>query len=28
MTKYLSLFVVGLATGYLWGWVDGVARFL
>ncbi|TLP78765.1 hypothetical protein FEA48_05765 [Pseudomonas nitroreducens] len=28
MTRYLSLFAVGLAAGYLWGWLDGVARFL
>ncbi|HBO5675245.1 hypothetical protein AO940_29550, partial [Pseudomonas aeruginosa] len=23
MLRYLSLFAVGLATGYAWGWIDG-----
>ncbi|MGV2773673.1 UNVERIFIED_CONTAM: hypothetical protein O1L33_31745, partial [Pseudomonas aeruginosa] len=26
MLRYLSLFAVGLATGYAWGWIDGLAR--
>ncbi len=25
MLRYLSLFAVGLATGYAWGWIDGLA---
>ncbi|NSM35262.1 hypothetical protein GTN28_00230, partial [Pseudomonas aeruginosa] len=25
MFRYLSLFAVGLATGYAWGWIDGLA---
>ncbi|HBP6102751.1 TPA: hypothetical protein L5766_13375, partial [Pseudomonas aeruginosa] len=24
MLRYLSLFAVGLATGYAWGWIDGL----
>ncbi|EZN40879.1 hypothetical protein AJ75_06547, partial [Pseudomonas aeruginosa BWH035] len=26
--RYLSLFAVGLATGYAWGWIDGLAASL
>ncbi|EZO36452.1 hypothetical protein IPC782_30160, partial [Pseudomonas aeruginosa] len=28
MLRYLSLFAVGLATGYAWGWIDGLAASL
>ncbi|MWB69429.1 hypothetical protein DY999_03760 [Pseudomonas aeruginosa] len=28
MLRYLSLFAVGLATGYVWGWIDGLAASL
>ncbi len=28
MLRYLSLFAVGLATGYTWGWIDGLAASL
>nr|ACD39147.1 hypothetical protein PACL_0359 [Pseudomonas aeruginosa] len=28
MLRYLSMFAVGLATGYLWGWTDTMAAFL
>ncbi|RTA94160.1 hypothetical protein EJ591_11015 [Pseudomonas aeruginosa] len=28
MLRYLSMFAVGLATGYLWGWADTMAAFV
>jgi len=28
MLRYLSLFAVGLVTGYAWGWIDGLAASL
>ncbi len=28
MLRYLSLFAVGLATGYAWGWIVGLAASL
>ncbi len=28
MLRYLSLFAVGLATGYAWGWIAGLAASL
>ncbi len=28
MWRYLSMFTVGLATGYLWGWADTMAAVL
>ncbi|TQH85697.1 hypothetical protein FLI96_32420 [Pseudomonas aeruginosa] len=28
MLRYLSMFAVGLATGYLWGWTDTMAALL
>ncbi len=28
MLRYLSLFAVGLATGYAWGWIGGLAASL
>ncbi len=28
MFRYLSLFAVGLAAGYAWGWIDGLAASL
>ncbi|RQC73751.1 hypothetical protein IPC353_24730 [Pseudomonas aeruginosa] len=28
MLRYLSLFAVGLATAYAWGWIDGLAASL
>ncbi|ERY46908.1 hypothetical protein AO944_19015 [Pseudomonas aeruginosa] len=28
MLRYLSLFAVGLATGYAWGWIDCLAASL
>ncbi|ETV59257.1 hypothetical protein AO891_04030 [Pseudomonas aeruginosa] len=28
MLRYLSLFAVGLATGYAWGWIDSLAASL
>lgn len=27
MLRYLSMFAVGLATGYLWGWTGTMAAF-